>query len=144
MGFMKKQSAGFYLEVCAILVGAAGLIRYFANCRTAYFSNLGQDPRVTGCFIAAIVLELVYVAGNEILGDRMIFDLCPPAAAVLLTVGTLFFISARVDGIAAIMTFTNNASTMADLNHTITSVIVCGAAMLITILASFFRVVKEQ
>ncbi len=143
MEFMKKQAAGFYLSLLVAIIGLVGLIRYTGNCKTAYFSNLGTDTRVLVCFVAAILLEAVFIAGSEILKKRTALDICPVAAAVLFTVGTLLFISARVNGIAAIMTFTNNASTMADLNHTVITIVFCVITMILAMAASFFSVVKE-
>ncbi len=144
MTFIKKQSAGFYLNVLAIILGIIGLVRYFANCKTAYFSNLGTDTKVIVALILGIIALAVFVAGYEVLGNKILLDVCPVVAAMAFTVATIVFVSTRVNGIAAIMTFNNNASTMADLNHTITSIVFCAAAMLLTIIGSFFKIVKED
>ena len=41
MNFIKKQAAGFYLMLLALILGTAGIVFYVINCNTAYFSNLG-------------------------------------------------------------------------------------------------------
>jgi len=142
MDFIKKQAAGFYLNIVVIVIAVMGLIRYLQNCKTSYFSNLGTNHIVVVCFIVAICAEIIFLAGYEIIGNKIVFDVFPVIAAILLTIGTILFVSSRVNGIAAIMTFTNNASTMADLNHTIISIVVCAISMILTIIASFFKVVK--
>lgn len=144
MEFMKKQSAGFYLGTLTIILSIIGTVLYLGNCRTAYFTNLGVNTTVVACLIAAIVCEAVFLAGNEAVGSKMILDILPVASAVLLAVAVVTFVSTRVNGIAAIMTFTNNASTMADLNNTITAIAFCAVSLILCIVTSFFRVVKEQ
>lgn len=144
MEFLKKQSAGFYLSVLSILLVVVGTVLYFGNCKTAYFANLGVNKIVAVCFIVAIICEIVFVVGNELMGSKMIFDIFPVLTAVLLVVGTITFVSTRVNGIAAIMTFSNNESTMADLNNTIVAIAFCAIAILFSIVTSFFKVVKEK
>jgi len=41
MNFIKKQAAGFYLTLLAMILGTAGVVFYVINCNTEYFSNLG-------------------------------------------------------------------------------------------------------
>lgn len=142
MNFIKKQSIGFYLNIVVIMVAIIGLIMYLQNCKTAYFSNLGVNHFVVICFLIAIGLEIIFIAGYEVIGRKILFDICPVLTGVFLTIGTLLFISSRVNGIAAIMTFTNNASTMADLKHTVISFVCCVLGMIVTMVASFFKIVK--
>ncbi len=143
MEFLKKQSAGFYLSLCTAIIGCIGTLLYFGNTKTAYFTNLGVNQTVAVTLILAVVAELVYIVLNELKGRTMISDLCPIVAAVMFVIGTITFVSTRVNGIAAIMTFTNNANTMADLKNTIVAIAFCAVAMLLAIVASFFKVVKE-
>ena len=49
MNFIKKQAAGFYLMLLALILGTAGIVFYVINCNTAYFSNLGISWGVVGC-----------------------------------------------------------------------------------------------
>lgn len=144
MGFLKKQSIGFYLSTLTIIAAVIGAAMYLGNCKTAYFANLGVNNSVVACLVIAVLLEIAFVAGNEFAGSKFILDLCPVVSAVLITVATILFISTRVNGIAAIMTFTNNASTMQDLNNTIMTIVCCVAAMLLSMVSSFFDIVKEQ
>lgn len=144
MEFIKKQSVGFYLSVIAAVIAVIGMVLYLSNCKTAYFANLGVNTNVVVCMAIAIVSEIVFIIGNEFMGKKRLLDLCPVISAVLLMIGTMLFISTRVNGIAAIMTFTNNESTMQDLNNTIVAIIFCVIAILFHMVSSFFDIVKEQ
>ena len=64
MNFIKKQAAGFYLTLLALILGTAGVVFYVINCNTSYFSNLGISWGVVGCLVAGVVLELLFVAGQ--------------------------------------------------------------------------------
>lgn len=59
MNFIKKQAAGFYLMLLALILGTAGIVFYVINCNTAYFSNLGISWGVVGCLVAGVVLEIL-------------------------------------------------------------------------------------
>ena len=65
MNFIKKQAAGFYLMLLALILGTAGIVFYVINCNTAYFSNLGISWGVVGCLVAGVVLEILFVAGRK-------------------------------------------------------------------------------
>lgn len=143
MTFLKKQSAGFYLTAITVLLAAAGLFMYLKNTATDYFGNLGKDPLILGCLLAAIAAELVLLAAAQC-GQKQWLDVLPVAASVLLMLGSIWFVSSRVNGIASIMTFENNAHTMADLSSAITGMGLCLAAGITSIIASFFDIVKEE
>ena len=137
MNFLKKQSAGFYLAAITTVFAIAGLVFYYINCNTDYLSQVV-------CLAAACVLELVYIIGYERAGSKIYLDLLPVIAGVLLTAALVLFISSRVAGIASIMTFENNAQTMADMKSAVIGMVFCLLAIVFNIIASFFRVVKER
>ena len=144
MNFLKKQSAGFYLAAITKVFAIAGLVFYYINCNTDYFGNLGVSLSQVVCLAAACVLELVYIIGYERAGSKIYLDLLPVIAGVLLTAALVLFISSRVAGIASIMTFENNAQTMADMKSAVIGMVFCLLAIVFNIIASFFRVVKER
>ena len=144
MEFIKKQSAGFYLSLLTIILAFIGIMLYFGNCKTAYFSNLGMNTTVVACLVLAMICEVIFLIGNETMGSQFVLDIFPILAAVLFMIGTVTFITTRVNGMAAIMTFTNNESTMADLNHTIITIAICFVAFLFSVVASFFNIVNEE
>lgn len=139
---MKKQSAGFFLTLISAVLAAAGLVFYFINCQTNYFRALGSDARVIACAAVAILAQvLLLVAAQK--GQKPWMDVLPVAAPVLLVVSTLLFLSARVNGIAAIMTFTNNAQNRADLQSAIIGMVCLLLATLVGVVAAFFDVTKS-
>ena len=127
MNFIKKQAAGFYLMLLALILGTAGIVFYVINCNTAYFSNLGISWGVVGCLVAGVVLEIL-----------------PILAGVLLMAGFVFFVRLRVNSIATILSFERNAQTMADLSSAIIGMGCTLAAVIMTIISSFFRTVREE
>lgn len=144
MEFIKKQSVGFYMASIALVLSAAGFIFYLINCQTSYFSNRGIDGKIVASFLAAMIFELMFILGSEILGSKNILDLLPVAVSVLLVIAFVAFLGSRVAGIASIMTFENNAKTMADLSSAMTGLVCSFLAVIISMIASFFRIIKEQ
>lgn len=144
MNFMKKQSAGFYLAAATTILAMIGLVFYLINCSTDYFGNLGVSMPLAACLVISCALELVYIAGYEKTGSKLYLDAMPVIAGALLTLALVLFITSRVAGIASIMTFENNAQTMADMKSAVIGMVFCLLAIVFNIVASFFRVVKEQ
>ena len=85
----------------ALILGTAGIVFYVINCNTAYFSNLGISWGVVGCLVAGVVLEILFVAGQEIAGnagtgyssdsggsafDGRICIFCPPESDSIATI----------------------------------------------------------
>lgn len=141
MSFIKKQSAGFYLSALTILAGAVGLAYCVINGGTSSFKNIGTGPVVIGCAAAALValaLHIVLGQKGSILGDVM-----PVVAGVALVVAAAGFITPRVNTIASILTFTNNAQTMADLSSAIIGTAALLVAVLLNIVGSFLKVSSE-
>ena len=130
MNFIKKQAAGFYLMLLALILGTAGIVFYVINCNTAYFSNLGISWGVVGCLVAGVVLEILFVAGQEKSPEMPVLDILPILAGVLLMAGFVFFVRLRV--------------TMADLSSAIIGMGCTLAAVIMTIISSFFRTVREE
>lgn len=144
MEFMKKQAAGFYLTVLAIILGAAGMVCYLINCSTDYFSNLGVDTGLVVCVMAALLSLVFLVIGSQRKDDNRYLDLLPVASAVFMMVGFVIFVSLRVNSIATILSFERNAQTMSDLSSAIAGMICCLLAAIVTIISSFCAIVKEK
>ena len=145
MGFIKKQSTGFYLiTALSAVLAVAGIAFYLVNCKTAYFCQLRRQRRGGGlrgprrggadCAIAASPGD----------GRQKALDVLFIAAAVLLAVAFVTFVGARVASIATIMIFENNASTMADLTSALVGLVCMVLAMVASIAASFCKVVKSR
>lgn len=137
-----KKSAGFFMTTISAAAAVVGAVAYFVNCRTNYFVNLGLNPVVMGCAVAAILCQVVYLVVTRN-GHALWSDILAVAAPALLMVAAITLVGARVTGIAAIMTFENNAQNMADLSSAIVGIAGCLIGSVAGIAASFFDTVKE-
>ncbi len=138
---MKKQSAGFVLNVVSVAAAVVGLIGYLVNCGTNYFSNIGVDSTIVTCVVAAVLVQAVYVIVN-MKGTKIWADVLAVAVPVLLMVGMLLLVGSRVNSIAAVMTYENNASNMADLMSCIVGIAGLLVATVVSVVASFHDVTK--
>ena len=88
-------------------------------------------------------------SGNSFCGrtgkspEMPVLDILPILAGVLLMAGFVFFVRLRVNSIATILSFERNAQTMADLSSAIIGMGCTLAAVIMTIISSFFRTVRE-
>ena len=138
---MKRALFGSIMTVITIVVAVVGLANYIMNSNTTYFSGLGKAPLVIGgaaLGIAALVLWLV-------LGEPKASwkDILPMLAPVCLIVAALNLVNSRINGVAAIMTFENNAQNMADLQSAIVAIAALIAAAVLAVFTAFFDVKKE-
>ena len=137
-----KKSAGFFMTILSAAAAVVGAAAYFVNCRTNYFINLGLNPVVMGCAVAAILCQVAYLVVTRN-GHALWSGVLAVAAPALLMVAAITLVGARVTGIAAIMTFENNAQNMADLTSAIVGIAGCLIGSVAGIAASFFDTVKE-
>lgn len=142
MDFIKRQRSGFYFAAVTAVAAVVALIFYFVNCRTSYFINLGMNPAVIIGIICAVIALVAYVFLDQ-KTDLIVKDALPVISAVLLCVSLMLFIASRVNGIAAILTFTNNAQTMADLSSAIVCIILLFVAVVTNVIASYLRVCEK-
>lgn len=143
MSFLNKQAAGFYCAALSALLAIVGLIFYLVNCKTDYFMNVGVSPVVVGCAVVAIAAEALLLLACQKAGESRALDLLAVAPAVLLMVAFVTLVGSRVASIATIMTFENNAQTMADLSSALVGIVCLLLAMLTGIIASFCKVAKN-
>lgn len=141
---MKKLSVGFFLTVLSAILAVVGLIFYMVNANTAYFANLGVNAAIVGCAVAAIVLQAIYLGAAARNERHWALGFCPIVACALLMLAFTNFITARVNGIASIMTFENNASNMADLTSALVGLVFCLLAVVFGIVSAFFDVSKDR
>lgn len=137
---MKRSIPGMVMNLLAAAAACFGLMQYFTNAGTTYFKGLGTNPAVIGAAAAAIAALLVWTL---IGGAKPSWkDILPIAAPALLMFALLTLVNSRVNGIAAIMTFENNAANMADLQSALVAIGALAAAALLACLAAFFSVKK--
>jgi len=77
MSFLKKQSAGFFVTLLAIILAFVSVIFYLINCNTAYFATYGTDHSIVAMIIIAIVIEIAYITGSELVYSNLILDILP-------------------------------------------------------------------
>ena len=141
MSSTKKKGAGFILTLLTAIAGVVGLVFCMVNANTDSFRKIGTSPVVIACAviaIAALVLRIV-LDGKQ----HMAADVMSVIAGIMLVVAAAQFISPRVNTIASIITFTNNAQTMADLSSAIYGTAALLIAVVLNIIAAFTQVTKE-
>ena len=140
---MKRTiSAGLVITCLAAVAALVGVIAYVVNTGTNYYAKMGVDTTVLILLIVGVVAELLTIVLG-LKGSSLVGDILPVAGSVLLTAGAVMLLNARVANLAAVFTFENSAANMADTTSCIVAIAACVAAMLVSILASFFDVTKE-
>ncbi|MBQ8328793.1 MAG: hypothetical protein IJX83_04090 [Lachnospiraceae bacterium] len=138
---MKRAIFGSIMTVITIVAAVVGLVNYITNSNTTYFAGLGKDPVVIGCTVLGIAaLALWLVLGEPKASWK---DILPVAAPACLIVAALTLVNSRINGVAAIMTFENNAQNMADLQSAIIAIAALVAAAVLAAFTAFFDVKKE-
>lgn len=138
---MKKNGIGFYATGLSFVAGIVALVFYMINTNTDYFANLGVNPVVAGCAAVALAAQLVLLILSKQPQPAWL-DLVAVAAPVLLMVAFVSLIGTRVNGIASIMTFENNAQTMSDLSSAIISLAAFLIAWLVSVISTYFNIRK--
>ncbi len=138
---MKRALFGTIVNLLAVVAAIYGLVKYFTNAGTNYFKNLGTNPLVIGAVVLAIAAILIWCFLGE---EKTTWkDILPIAAPALLMFALLTLANSRINGIAAIMTFENNAANMADLQSALEALASFAVAAVFACLASFFSVKKK-
>ena len=138
----KKFSAGAVVACIAGVLAIVGLIAYLVNTKTNYYAKMGVNAGVVICLIAAAVCSLIRLFFGQN-GKPVWADLFPVAAAVLATIGFMFLINARVNNLAAVFTFENNAANMADTTSCFVAIGACLLAMIFAIASAFSDTAKK-
>ena len=135
-----KKGAGFILSLLTAIAGVVGLVFCMVNANTDSFRAVGTSP-VIGCAVIAILALVLRVVLDKKLAIAA--DAMSVVAGITLVVAAVQFISPRVNTIASIMSFTNNAQTMADLSSAIYGTAALLIAVVLNIIAAFTNVNKQ-
>lgn len=139
---MKRSIVGTVAQLLAVAAACVGLIAYVMNARTTYFTGLGISGLVVGSLIAGIAALLLWCAiGGATVSWK---DILPIAAPSLCMFAFLTLLNSRVNGIAAIMTFENNAANMADLKSALVALVAMAVAAVLACIAAFFNTKKAD
>lgn len=74
MNFLKKQAAGFYITVLTVVLAVASVVSYLINCGTDYFSKMENHFGLVVCLLIAVVLDIIYIAGDFPEGQSLCKD----------------------------------------------------------------------
>lgn len=138
---LKNQSSGFYTSAVAAVLAIIGVIAYNVNCGTAYYITKGTNPLITVCGLAAAVILVVAVVLAQ-KGTNVVVDALVVVAPVLMMVAAILMIGLRVGDIASVMTFENNASTMADTTSALVAIVCLFLSTVVSLVASFQEISK--
>lgn len=89
--YLAKKSIGFYLTVIAAAASLIGLINYI--------SASGATLNVMILTGAALAVEILMIIGMAAFGNRLVLNLFPTAAAVLMAAAVAFSFQTQVDGL---------------------------------------------
>ncbi len=136
-----KKGFGLFTTILTIAATIVGLVYYNINAGTTSFSNLGKDPKIFGLLAGAIAALVIWLLAGS--SKRKLLDVLPVAAPILTILAGLTLADSRINGIASILTFTNNAQSMADLRSAIIAIAAIIIAAVLGMLNAFFEVRKE-
>lgn len=139
-----KKAFGYYLRIITAVLTVIGLIAYFINSNTAYFQNIEINSVIVISTIVAIILCGLVIFVDKIKLSKIIEDFIPVIVGVLLVYSTVLLVSSRVNSIASIITFNNNAQNMSDMSSAIVAIAFLLFAVIINIVSSFFEVAKSK
>ena len=132
----RKTSAGLYIAALSVILAIIGIIAYLINTGTNYYAKMGVSSGVLICLIAAAVITVLHIILG-LRGTSLAADILPVCASVLLTVGFMLLLNARVNNLAAVFTFENSAANMADTTSCIVAIAFCLLAMIVSIVSAF-------
>lgn len=158
MSFLKKQRAGIYVTVLALILTVAALITYQVNIAGAgYFQNAVVVQAVIYPVIALVLEILVVVLAQVSLKGAAAKTVDVVSGAlrivipVLLVIAAMNVVSSRVEGFAFIY-FSNQEvlqevqtpANMASAHGAIANIVLLGVAAVVGIVAAFFSVEKKE
>ena len=135
----KKLSSGAVVACIAAVLALVGLIAYLINTKTNYYAKMGVDTSIVICLCLAAVLSIIRL----FFGKPGWADILPVAATVLVTAGFMFLVNARVNNLAAVFTFENNAANMADTTSCIVAIAASLLEIILTVVSAFSDTKKE-
>lgn len=158
MSFLKKQRAGIYVTVLALILTVAALITYQVNIAgEGYFQNAVVAQAVIYPVIAlvleilVVVLAQISLKGAAVKAIDIVSGALRIVIPVLLVIAAMNVVSSRVEGFAFIY-FSNQEvlqevqtpANMASAHGAIANIVLLGVAAVVGIVAAFFSVEKKE
>lgn len=136
----KKLGKGMITSCITLILAIIGFVAYIINTNTAYFSNLGKNTTIIASLAIAIVALVLWMTLGDVSPSWT--DILPVIAPACLFVGGITLLNTRINGMAAIMTFTNNAQNMSDMSSAVVAIAAIIVAAIVGIISAFFDVKK--
>lgn len=136
-----KKAAGFYLTAASAVLALLGTVFYFVNCNTNYFKKDGTNTTVIIALVAGVVLAVLALLAGK--APKVCTDLASMAAPAAMMASLMLFLNDRIVGIAAIMTFTNNAQNQADLRSAFVAMGLLLVGVIVGIVGNFVATLKD-
>jgi F0F1-type ATP synthase assembly protein I len=147
MGFLKKQSIGFYINAVVWILALASLLIYVSNVNKAYYKDMNTS--VVFMMVVALlgmIVAFVLVQVSESTLMKMVSDVLRIAATVLVIESGVKFISMRVESFGYIFGSNlemGNKAAFTAANEAVVGIIVFVVTWLLALIAAFFRIGKK-
>ena len=154
MATAKKMTLSSWLTAAAFVVGLVVLILYFVNASTGYFKGNTSTGLVVSAIIgliAAILVVVLSLSGNNNKVVSVLRDALKIAAPVLLLLALFYFVATRMEGLAYI--YGSNSDILATIQTpenlastyvAIAGFVLFGIAAIVGIVAAFFGAAKKE
>ena len=137
----RKISSGLYVAAVLAVLLIAGILAYLVNAGTAYYTKMGVDTVLVACLAAAAGLTVLRIIIG-FFGTPAWADILPVAVCVLTVIGFMLLVNARVNNLAAVFTYENSASNMADTASCIAAIVLILLAVVVSMVSAFSDITK--
>lgn len=147
MGFLKKQSIGFYVNTVVWILALASLLIYVSNVNKPYYKDMNTSVvfmMVVALISMIVAFALVQVSENTVM--KIMSDVLRIAATVLVIESGIKFISMRVESFGYIFGSNlemGNTAAFTAANQAVVGIIVFVVTWLLALIAAFFHIGKK-
>jgi membrane-associated HD superfamily phosphohydrolase len=147
MGFLKKQSVGFYINTVVWILALASLLIYVSNVNKPYYKDMNTSVvfmMVVALIGMIVAFALVQVSENTVM--KIMSDVLRIAATVLVIESGIKFISMRVESFGYIFGSNlemGNTAAFTAANQAVVGIIVFVVTWLLALIAAFFHIGKK-
>ena len=158
MGFIKKQSAGVWVTLVAVLLAIASVIVYAVNVSSDGYFKGAAVSNITVYIILAAVLHIAVIClgqlklkGFAATAVKLVSGIMQIAVPALLALCLINLVASRVEGLGFI--YFSNADVLLEVqtpenlssaSGSIASMVCLGIAVFVSMVASFFNPVKKE
>lgn len=155
--FLKKQRAGFYLNIVLFVMTLISLILFAMNSSLALFSAVAS---INGGIYACLILSLVALLASIGLGaapilkeskqlalKETIIDVLRIIICILLAIATVVFVGGRIENLGYYFgsdLYLGNSQAIAAVMQALACIIIFAITWVISLISVFFTQAKEQ